>query len=482
MFSWLKRSVGRRVAALSALLGALLVAAVVLVGLKILLVDQPADVRREFTQVAVIAGGAAVVVVAIGTWLLIERLLSGALRDLTRVVRAAEKRQYLARARSDRTDEIGELSRAFDQLCSTITDLSAAMIDSDRELAWTKRELQLKEALSLLFELGQTINAESDLGSVLRAIPAKVAPALGYEEMAILLYDDRTGSLVVQSTFGFPPGDDVIGMTFAVNEGIVGIVAATGAPLVINDTAADQRYLHYKGKHTTDGAFVCVPMKLQGKLLGVFNVLRPHAGSFHDEDVRLLGSLASYSALAIAHAETTLRLHDLSVTDELTGVANRRLLIERLAREVERARRSERPLSALMVDLDHFKRVNDELGHLRGDDVLRGIARVLAENVRRLDTVGRYGGEEFALLLPDSPRAQALLVAEKLRSAVTEIAPGGVRLTVSVGVATLPDDATTGEALIDAADRALLAAKRAGRDRVVAYEPSLGRKEGAAAS
>jgi diguanylate cyclase (GGDEF)-like protein len=199
----------------------------------------------------------------------------------------------------------------------------------------------------------------------------------------------------------------------------------------------------------------------------LFNVLRPAPATIGDEDLRLLTSLASYTALAITHLEISLRLRDLSITDELTGVANRRFLGEKLRREIERVRRTGKPLAALMLDLDHFKKVNDEKGHLAGDEVLRGVARALRDCVRRLDTVARYGGEEFVVLLPDSPRAQALLVGEKLRTAVSSLDLGVGKLTISVGVAVFPEDADGEQTLLDAADRALLAAKRSGRDRVV---------------
>lgn len=468
LLAWLQRSVARRVAITAAVVAALFAAAIGFVVAAVVLADQPPDVRHDLTLVAMLGGAGTVVSVALATWIIVNRVLSTSLRDLTQVVRAAEKGKYLARAKSARTDEIGELSRAFDRLCSQITDLSVAVIDSDRELAWSRREIKLKEALALLFELTQTVNAEQDLDSILRRIPARVGPALGYDEMAVLLLDERKDHVVVRSTYGFAD-DNVIGMSFERNEGIVGIVGDSGEPLVIPDTAGDERYLHYKGKHLTDGSFACVPLKLHGRLVGMFNVLRPRAGSISDGDVQLLRSLASYTALAIANAEATMQLRALSVTDELTGLANRRLLMERLGREVERTRRAERPLSALMLDLDHFKKVNDELGHARGDEVLRAVARAVMDQVRRIDTVGRYGGEEFVVLLPESPKAHALVVAEKLRAAIHDLHPAGLALTVSIGVAAMPDDATAAADLIEAADRALFAAKRAGRDRVVSY-------------
>jgi diguanylate cyclase (GGDEF)-like protein len=470
VLAWLKRSIARRVAVYAAVIAA---AVSTLIGLAIVglyLSDDPPDVRHEMMLVAIAGGAGTVASVMIGTWIVVTRVLGRSLRDLTDVVDAAAQGRYLARARgSKRTDELGTLMRAFDSLCAQITDLSVAVIDGDRELDWSRRELKLKDALAVLFELTQSVNAEIDLDSIVRRIPSQIAPALGYDEMAILLTDERKGVLAVRSTYGFA-SDDVVGMTFDRHEGITGIVADGGTPLVIADTSKDERYLHYKGRHLSDGSFACVPLELHGRLVGLFNVLRPRAGSITDGDVKLLRSLASYTALAISHAEATIQLRELSVTDELTGVANRRLLMERLTREIDRARRGERPLTALMLDLDHFKRVNDELGHAAGDQVLRAVARAVLDGVRRVDTVGRYGGEEFVVLLPEVSKAQGLTVAEKLRTTVHDLEPGGIRLTVSIGVAAFPQDATNGAELVEAADRALFAAKRSGRDRVVAFE------------
>jgi diguanylate cyclase (GGDEF)-like protein len=283
----------------------------------------------------------------------------------------------------------------------------------------------------------------------------------------------------VRAGVGFRPGEEVLGTSFGEDDPICGWVARTGEPLIIPDTSKDERYSHFDGKHVSAGAFVCVPMRAphptKPRLIGVFSVMRRHpagaaAAEFSDADVRLLSSLASYTALALAHAEATQRIRDLAVTDELTGLANRRHLMAEATREAVRAERTGEPLSALMIDLDHFKRVNDERGHLVGDAVLRAVATTLAGGVRKTDRCARYGGEEFVVLLPSSPKADALAVAEKLRASVAALAPGGIGVTVSIGVASLPEDASSAERLFDAADQALLQAKRAGRDRVVAAE------------
>ena len=172
---------------------------------------------------------------------------------------------------------------------------------------------------------------------------------------------------------------------------------------------------------------------------------------------------------ALQHANQ--RLQALAVTDPLTGVGNRRAFAERLDLEVERSRRTLQPLSLVLFDLDHFKQLNDRLGHLEGDLALVRLATLLTENRRAPDLVTRYGGEEFTLLLPDTPHEDALLVAERLRQAVERRGLSGC--TVSAGVATLPVHAEDSRSLVAAADRAMYAAKAQGRNRVASTGTSV---------
>jgi len=173
------------------------------------------------------------------------------------------------------------------------------------------------------------------------------------------------------------------------------------------------------------------------------------------------------------------RLHEqtvaLSVTDPLTGVPNRRHLFQQLEAELARAARFQTPLTMLMVDIDHFKHLNDSAGHSAGDDVLRRVCQLMRANLRKVDTLARYGGEEFVVLLPQVGREEGLEVAEKLRRSIAEgnlehgeSQPGG-RITISVGLASLPHDAGDQAKLVDSADAALYASKRGGRNRVTAF-------------
>jgi diguanylate cyclase (GGDEF)-like protein len=218
-----------------------------------------------------------------------------------------------------------------------------------------------------------------------------------------------------------------------------------------------------------------VPMLHRSELLGVLNFERPQKADFGQDDIEFFTAVADQAAMAVLNA----RLHEqtvaLSVTDPLTGVPNRRHLFSQLEAEINRANRFGTQLSMVMIDIDHFKHLNDTAGHSAGDDALRQVCAILKRNVRKVDTLARYGGEEFVVVLPQVPKAEAVEVAEKLRLAVEETLfeygktqPAG-KVTISVGVSNLPVDATEQARLIDAADSSLYASKRGGRNKVTAY-------------
>ena len=164
-------------------------------------------------------------------------------------------------------------------------------------------------------------------------------------------------------------------------------------------------------------------------------------------------------------------LDALARSDALTGLANRRAADERLDYELKRSRRSGAALSLMLVDIDHFKRINDRLGHDQGDLALQAVANAMAVSLRGMDLVARFGGEEFLVVLPDTDSSQALCVAEKLRAAVAAVElPQIGHITASFGVATLLEPDTTASELIRRADTALYVAKNAGRNRVVIAE------------
>ncbi|MCE1249923.1 MAG: GGDEF domain-containing protein, partial [Comamonadaceae bacterium] len=210
-------------------------------------------------------------------------------------------------------------------------------------------------------------------------------------------------------------------------------------------------------------------------LLGVL----PAAQGLSGATLLSLTFVASFAAMLMASLGFVFMSRDkldasnrrLATTDALTGVANRRFIIFALDRDVARAKRTRQPIALMVLDIDHFKRVNDAYGHLGGDQVLRHVVNVLCDRVRTQDMVGRYGGEEFLVLLPDTDLAGALVLAEQLRQSVQDSVchwqGQAIAVTISIGVyGGYPADTDSWDMLIDAADRAMYQAKQNGRNRV----------------
>jgi len=214
------------------------------------------------------------------------------------------------------------------------------------------------------------------------------------------------------------------------------------------------------------------PLMYKEKVLGVMMI--GTFGRYQVEEQPLIEYLANQIAITLDNALTHEKVERLSIADGLTGLYNRRFLSERLEDEYSKAVRYETPLSILIMDVDFFKRVNDTFGHQVGDNALIMVARVLQQSVRETDVVGRYGGEEFVVLLPHTDFEKALTVAEKIRLAVSETPIEGMgerRLSISIGAAGFPDiRATNIEELVHKADEALYRAKEGGRNQVVRAE------------
>ena len=212
---------------------------------------------------------------------------------------------------------------------------------------------------------------------------------------------------------------------------------------------------------------VAVPLSADGTTSGalVLEHGTKRAGRVERRVVSMVAQFASHAALALRNSWLLQQVQKLAETDGLTGLANRRTFEATLERELSRAARSGDPVTLLMVDIDHFKSLNDKYGHQTGDDVLKLVAGVLASACRDFDTAARYGGEEFAIVLPACSSAESLVVAERLREAISEIETV-TSVSGSAGVATFPAHAADAEGLIKAADEALYESKRAGRNRV----------------
>jgi diguanylate cyclase (GGDEF)-like protein len=220
------------------------------------------------------------------------------------------------------------------------------------------------------------------------------------------------------------------------------------------------------------GPSSCQPLLVGGEVIG--SVLASHRSALDEQAEHHLEETVRQAAPVLANLRNLAIAESQAATDALTGLPNRRTLDDTLRQMLARASRTLSPLSVVLLDLDHFKQINDTYGHERGDDALAAVAAMLRATVREADFVGRRGGEEFLILLPDTDQTGAVPLADKLRRQMHHIQLAGLEQTItgSFGIATYPDDGTTTEALLRLADRALYTAKAAGRDRVEPSSPA----------
>ena len=263
-------------------------------------------------------------------------------------------------------------------------------------------------------------------------------------------------------------------------EGIAGKVFREGVPLKIDDIERnDKVFFRRRSKYRT-GAFISVPLKIGEETIGVLNICDKTTGEvFSEGDMAMLSSFATYASIALERSmyyALAGHLRELSITDALTGLFNRRYFEERFYEELQRSERHNLSFSLLMLDIDDFKLFNDTEGHLSGDDVLRRIANIAKDSLRVIDVISRFGGEEFAVIMPQTEREEAFLVAERIRKSIKEQLTNSwdafpkETITVSIGIATFPSDGMNRKELIQNTDRALYKAKMEGKDRTVVYK------------
>ncbi len=349
--------------------------------------------------------------------------------------------------------------------------------ESQRELDLSKtlsqRTAELEQRLrerALLFELLRESVTTLNLEAVLDRLTTRLGPALELRELAVLLKDE-TGRFGVRACWGFPDPVAVLGRTLAPGEGVTSNAIDSGKPIVIDDVGHAPDYLAFWDEVPRTGSFMSVPIRVRDEVIGAIALTRPPTDPLTDLEARFLSALADQVALSIHNAQLFRKLEELSNIDELTKLPNRRFLNERLEREMADARRYGHPLSLLMIDIDHFKKLNDRAGHPIGDAALVMVAERLRGMLREVDTIARWGGEEFVVLLSRAGESDALEVAEKLRLAIAGIETSWSReqpfghLSLSIGVAELKAG-EDGAALVQRADRAVYVAKREGRDRV----------------
>ncbi|MDP9404704.1 MAG: GGDEF domain-containing protein [Actinomycetota bacterium] len=344
--------------------------------------------------------------------------------------------------------------------------ISAAWFSSVNE-----RELQRGKAeLRALAAMAARLAGTRERSEIVDALLDGVSQAFAFPRAALVVSDKGTYRAFVRA-----PGDDG-GVTEVAEapscDGVVGARPESSVPILMRSLDPRRDPLL---SHALPGAVnvVVIPLVVDGELLGVLAAERAGRPNAHvtRRTVDLLAQFATHATLALRAAALRAEVERLADTDGLTGLANRRVFQLALSRELALAQRRGEPCTLVLLDVDHFKAVNDTYGHQAGDDVLRRVGLALAQAARGTDVPARYGGEEFAVILPACSPVRARAVAERLRVAVVAGA-GDVPVTLSAGVATYPHDAGDEVSLVAAADRALYRAKRTGRDRVVTFRRS----------
>jgi len=334
--------------------------------------------------------------------------------------------------------------------------------------------LQRTQELAHFIKAGKALAETLEFKSVLRIILSTSRRLIPCEDWSLLLRSEREDDLY----YALVKGKALKGLKdlrCKIGEGPAGFVAEKGVPFLFpNDDKKKKVAVSWKSFYPNLDlrSLLCLPIVSKKRVIGVLQLInRRKQDAFSKKDQELLEKLIDQASLSIERSDIYQKMSDLVTTDDLTHLYNRRYLDHALDLEVKRSKRYHSPLSLFFIDLDYFKRVNDTHGHLMGSQVLIEMANILTENLRSVDVITRYGGDEFVVLLPEIPLKSAARVAERLREAIRAfkfLAKEGLCLQISAsfGVSEFPTHTEDKTELIHLADQAMYQSKITGRDRV----------------
>jgi diguanylate cyclase (GGDEF)-like protein len=371
-------------------------------------------------------------------------------------------------------------NRVFDQdderLLYLLTQQAAIAVENAR--LYQSVKLAAGRRL-VLHEVSQAIvAAKVDAEAIYKAIH-KAAERLMTTESFVICMSDPSNEMI-EAVYLTDRGGRAKNQVFPTGEGMSGHVIASGESLIIHDMLVEEQkarqdgleFIHF-GSPDVIRSILAVPMRLGGEVIGAISTQSYQPNVYNEEDLTLLEMLASYAAIALENSRLFKKIQRLAITDSLTDLYNRRHLFVLGQREFNRARRFNRPLSVIFIDIDHFKEVNDRYGHRAGDQVLTLITRTIQEHIRDIDIMGRYGGEEFLLFIPEVELEETRHIAERIRASVEQaLGKSGFSrppVTISLGVVSLTEEVPTLSALVARADAAMYDAKRSGRNRVAVH-------------
>ncbi|MGB8982701.1 MAG: diguanylate cyclase [Anaerolineales bacterium] len=355
------------------------------------------------------------------------------------------------------------------QTLQTLGNQVATSLQKARLYARTQDHLQV---MTVLQSISRAVTSSLELEEIFNNVIRLLKDSLGYSYISIFLLENDVLHLGTQ--IGYP--EDKVVSEMPITMGVIGRAARSRETQFIRDVSTDPDYLRASYEVRSE---ICVPLLKEQNVLGILDVECDNTGTLNENDVSFLNALAGSIAVAIDNARLHAEVKQMAMTDAVCGLANRRYFNEILNAEMARAIRYSNPLSLIIIDLDSFKEYNDRWGHPAGDVRLKEIADMLRRNVREPDIAARHGGEEFAIILPHTSKMGAIRLAERLRRAAADSTPDSKEIsgpvpgyTISLGVATFPDDAATMEDLILMADNAELLAKKLGKNQVCAANTS----------
>lgn len=332
---------------------------------------------------------------------------------------------------------------------------------------------KIKE-LQALNEIVQAISSSLKPKEILQRIMEKTAHLIKAEGWSVLFLDHSSNELVFEAAAG-DAGKKLLGIRLKVGQGVAGWVARYGQSLIVPDVTKDPRFysgVDRKTKFTTK-SILCVPMKSRNKIIGVVEVVNKIGGEpFTNDDLEIFENFVAHITIALENAAMYKKMEEASLIDDLTQLYNTRFCNQYLDNFLDERKGSKRLISLIFLDIDFFKLVDDNFGHLVGSETLKRLGDRLTRAVRKGDVVIRYGGDEYIVLLPHTDKHTAKVIAERIRKEINSkpfLAFGNKKFNISVtlGVATCPDDAASRDGLIGAADKAMYEGKLSGRDKVV---------------
>ncbi len=418
-----------------------------------------------------------------------ELLAGGALYHLVdrKVIRPAEAwRQSLLAAGGEAPAEAGALTpvalavaardrRAAVEFQETLQESEEKLHQVEllrRDLEETKAHLETKiQDLHSIYEVSTAIAGTLDADELFRTIGERVMRTLGLNDFCILLYNSEKRRLTCRASAGSPTSlsDD---FHIGPGEGVSWRAFESGEPVYIPDVRATPEFRYYGGRRMDVRSFMCVPLLSKGKVIGVLNVNHPEPHAFDAESLATMRVLATHMAIAIENAEMFQFVKTLADKDSLTLLYNHGAFHAKLNIELERAARYGRTLSVIMLDLDSFKEINDAYGHIVGDRILVMTAGVLCAHLRKSDVAARYGGDEFAVILPETDLAATATIAGRIAAGISQVRLDTrkgevISFSASIGYAACQPDSKDRDGILNVADRLMYESKRRGHGGIL---------------